>query len=166
MRVWRARSMVGRLECRLRGGFSLERPPPPIYKSCIITPKTSDFVHTFEVGYQGRSPCLANSPRSTIHIIVMHELTSESKFAKRAVLSANLTCLQTCSQPLAVALRAHRHPLTAFARNSGARSGGERRHLSLRSELLVDLDHYPTVEDNPQEKNCAKKAGKWSQKSW
>ena len=40
---------------------------------------------------------LANLVTSTIHLTVVHELTSKSKFAKRAISFANLPSLQTCS---------------------------------------------------------------------
>ena len=39
---------------------------------------------------------LANLARSTIHVAVVHEVTSKSKFAKRMITFANLPSLQTC----------------------------------------------------------------------
>src|SRR5437667_9108938 len=38
----------------------------------------------------------ANSPTSTIHVTVAHELTSKSEFAKRATYFANSPSLQSC----------------------------------------------------------------------
>jgi hypothetical protein len=72
--------------------------PCPFRAACVCVRGAKQTIFRRQLARRHPRPCTnpANLARSTIHAAAVHPLTSKSKFARHAIVSANLPSVQSC----------------------------------------------------------------------